>query len=188
MKAQTYLPLFSGFYGSHWDEPDFYDELDLFKIPSDMTIDDFVDWEAYHNHIAKEMCSEVQSLLSDFVSDIKFEKIVSPKYYNFSNDSINCEIEFNDKAIEQYIQENFSLFKDYIKLMYTSRDGFISSYTNDATEWLEDWKEDQHKVGSILEFICTNEQFEEPWDISDSHISLFYEQEIYQYERTNFSD
>jgi hypothetical protein len=68
--------------------------------------------------------------------------------------------------------------------MYTSRDGFISSYSNDVNEWLEDWKEDQHKVGSILSFICTNEQMEEPWDISDSHISLFYNQEIYQYERS----
>lgn len=188
MKTKTYLPLFSGFYGSHWDEPDFYGEEEIFDIPNDTTYDDFVDWDAYHNHIAKEMCNEVECLLSDFVTNIEFESIRSPKYYNFENDSINCEIEFNDKAIEQYIQDNFSLFKDYIKLMYTSRDGFISSYSNDATEWLEDWKEDQHKVGSILEFICTNEGYEEPYDINDCHISLFYNQEIYQYERTNFSD
>lgn len=181
MKVKTYLPLFSGFYGSHWDEPCFDGEEDIFDLPKDKEFWEFVDWKKYYNHIAKEMCNEVQYLLSDFVSDIEFECIRSPKYYNFENDSINCEITFDENKVKEYLNENFSLFKDYIKLMYTSRDGFISYYSNDASEWMQDW--DEHKVGSILEFICTNEGYEEPWDINDSHISLFYNQEIYQYER-----
>lgn len=188
MKAQTYLPLFSGFYGSHWDEPDFYGEEEIFDLPNDKEFWEFINWENYHNHIAKEMCSEVQSLLSDFVSDIKFENIVSPKYYNFSNDSINCEITFQEAKIHLYLEENINEFKKYIKDRYTSRDGFISSYSNDAKEWLFEWSSNEHMVGSVLQFICENEGHEEPWDISDSHISLFYNQNIYQYERTNFSD
>jgi hypothetical protein len=188
MKAQTYLPLFSGFYNSHWDDIDFYDELDLFNIPSDMTIDDFVDWDKYHNHIAKEMCNEVQYLLSDFVSDIKFEKIVSPRYYNFENDSIDCEIDFNEEKVMEYLNENQYAFSVYIRERYTSRDGFISSYENNASEWLHEWQNDSHKVGSILQFICANEGFEEPWDLNDTHISLFYNQQIYQYERENSSN
>ena len=33
MKAQTFLPLFSGFYGSHWDSVDFYGEEEYFSLP-----------------------------------------------------------------------------------------------------------------------------------------------------------
>lgn len=181
MRVKTYLPLFSGFYDSHWSEPCFDGEEEIFNLPKDKEFWEFVDWNKYYNHIAKEMCNEVQYLLSDFVSNIEFECIKSPKYYNFENDSINCEITFDEDKVLEYLNQNFSLFKDYIKLMYTSRDGFISYHSNDAKDWMQDW--DEHKVGSILAFICTNEGHEEPYDINDCHISLFYNQEIYQYER-----
>ena len=186
MKAKTYLPLFSGFYGSHWDDVDFYGEEEIFDLPDGKYLWDFVDWEAYHEHIAKEMCKEVQYLLSDFVSQINFEKISSPKYYNFENDAIHCEITFNKTKVKKYLKDNYNEFSEYIKSRYTSRDGFISFHSNDPSDWMHDW--DEHKVGSILNFICENEGFEEPYYIDDSHISLFYNQEINNYERTNFSD
>lgn len=188
MKVKTYLPLFRGFYGSHWDDPCFDGEEDIYNLPEGMYFEEFVDWNAYHEHIAKEMCNEVQYLLSDFVSDIEFERISSPKYYNFENDAIHCEITFDEDKILEYIELNKSKFNDYIKFSYTSVDGFISSYPNNAPEWLEGWQDDSHKVGSILQFICSNEEMEEPWDLNDCHISLFYNQQINQYERTDFSD
>jgi hypothetical protein len=187
MKTKTYLPLFSGFYNSHWDEPCFDGEEEIFDLPKGMYFEEFIDWTKYHEHIAKEMCNEVQYLLSDFVSDIEFEKISSPKYYNFENDSIHCEIDFNEEKVMEYLNENQDAFSTYIKNNYTSRDGFISSYENNASEWLHEWQNDSHKVGSVLQFICENEGFEEPWDLNDCHVSLFYNQQIYQYERTDFS-
>lgn len=185
MKAKTFLPLFTGFYGSHWDEPCFDGEEEYYNLPSDKSFDEFVDWDRYHTHIAKEMCSEVQYLLSDFVSDITFEGIVSPKYYNFENDSINCEIEADNFKIQEYLYENKNKFDAYIRNNYTSRDGFISSYSNDSSEWMSEWHTDEHMVGAVLQFICDNEGFEEPWDLNDCHISLFYTDEIYQYETNN---
>jgi hypothetical protein len=188
MKTKTYLPLFSGFYGSHWDDPCFDGEEDIYELPEGMYFEEFVNWKDYHNHIAKELCKEIKYLLSDFVSDIEFECVISPKYYNFSNDSINCEITFDYDKIINYLNENQYAFSVYIREQYTSRDGFISSYENNASEWLEGWQEDNHKVGSVLQFICMNEGFEEPYYLDDSHVSLFYNQQINQYERTNFSD
>jgi hypothetical protein len=170
MKANTYLPLFSGFYGSIWSEPCFDMEDEYYNIPKDMSFDDFVDWKSYYNDIAKKYCDFVEGSLSDFVSRIDFQSIESPKYYNFSNDSINCEIEFNDSLVDQYILDN-----------YTSRDGFISFYENDASNWLDGWKEDSHKVGSILDFICINEEIEEPYFFEDMHISQYYLPEIEEY-------
>jgi hypothetical protein len=183
-KVSTFLPLFSGFYRSHWDEPSFDGEEDIYELPEGMYLEEFIDWNAYHEHIAKEMCCEVQYLLSDFVSDIEFECVSSPKYYNFENDAIHCEIDFNVKLIESYIDDNKDAFDKYIKDRYTSRDGFISYYENDGDQFLDGWHDDSHKVGSVLQFICENEGFEEPWDLNDTHISSFYTNEIYQYERS----
>jgi hypothetical protein len=188
MKVKTYLPLFSGFYDSHWDDPCFDGEEEYFDLPNDKSFYEFIDWNAYHNHIAKEMCNEVESLLSDFVSSIEFEKISSPRYYNFENDAIHCEIDFNEEKVMNYLNENKEAFSNYIRERYTSRDGFISFYENNAEEWLHEWQEDSHKVGSVLQFICENERFEEPWDLNDTHVSLFYNQQINQYERKDFSD
>ncbi len=188
MKVKTYLPLFRGFYGSHWDDPCFDGEEDIYNLPNDKEFWEFVDWNAYHEHIAIEMCNEVQYLLSDFVSDIEFERISSPKYYNFENDSIHCEITFDEEKVMEYLNENQDAFSVYIRERYTSRDGFMSFYENNALEWLEGWQDDNHKVGSILQFICENEGFEEPWDLNDCHISLFYNQQIDQYERKDIAD
>ena len=181
MKAKTFLPLFTGFYDSHWDEPCFDGEEEHYNLPSDKDFWEFVDWSAYHNHIAKGLCAEVHCLLSDYVKGIEFERISSPKYYNFENDAIHCEMTIDVDAINKYIDDNWSHFKDYIKICYTSRDGFISSYTNDAAEWIKGWEEDQHKVGSILQYICSEEGFEEPYDVTDCHISNFYTDDINQY-------
>lgn len=185
MKAKTYLPLFSGFYDSHWDDVDFYGEDEVFSLPKDKEFWEFVDWEKYHNHIAKEMCSEVQSLLSEFISEIEFEHVVSPKYYNFENNSINCEITFDELKIQEYLNQNKESFDKYILNKYSSRDGFISWYSNDSDEWMDVWQFNEHMVGSVLEFIATNEGFEEPIDLNDCYISLFYKEEIYQYKITD---
>jgi len=145
---------------------------------------EFVDWNKYHKHIAKEMCNEVESLLCEFVNEIHFDSIVSPRFYNFGNDSINCDIEIYVGKIEKYVSENKEAFNKYIRDRYTSRDGFISHYENDGDQFLHGWHDDSHKVGAVLQFICENEGHEEPWDLSDCHISLFYKDEIYQYERS----
>ena len=188
MKANTYLPLFSGFYGSFWSEPCFDGEEDYYNIPEDKCFEDFIDWSSYYRDIAKKYCEYVEEVLSDFTSDIKFECIDSPNYYNFSNDSINCEIEFNDSLVDQYILDNYDEFSQYIRDKYTSRDGFISFYENDAPQWLDGWKEDSHKVGSILNFICINEEIEEPYYFDDLHISMYYTDEISQHHITDDCD
>ena len=181
MKVNTFLPIFSGFYGSVWDEQDFYGEDEYYNLPADKSFDDFVDWSAYHEHIAKEMCSEVESLLSDFVKGITFQSISSPKYYNFGNDSINCEVDIQEAKVHFYLDENIDAFAKYIKDRYTSRDGFISYYSNNYLDWLTEWSIDEHMVGAVLEFICENEGMEEPYDLADCYISLFFTNEINEY-------
>jgi hypothetical protein len=183
MTTSTFLPLFSGFYGSIWDNQDFDGEDEYYDLPSDKYFDEFVDWAAYHEHIAKQMCSEVEEYLSDFVSNIEFECISSPKFYNFENDSIHCEITFDDKVLDEYLVEHKDKFSEYLKERYTSRDGFVSFFTTDVEPWMAEYKTDSHMLGSVLEFVCKNEEIEEPYDLANAYASNFFTDEIRQYER-----
>ncbi len=181
MTTKTYLPLFRGFYGSIWEDPCFDGEEEIFDLPDGVEFYEFVDWKSYHEAVAKSLCEEVSELLSDFVSAIKFESVVSPKEYNYSSDSINCEVTFDKRLVGSYLSSNNEAFKEYIKNNYTSYDGFISHYSDDSVEWLKGWWSDPHKVGSVLQFICENEGYEEPIDLHDLHISHFYIDDINKY-------
>ncbi len=90
-----------------------------------------------------------------------YQGIQSPKFYNFSNDSINVEVEVeNMNKIIQYLNENEDEFRQHIKERYTSCSGFISHHSNNSDDWIDDLKSEvtlSHKLGATLEFILINE-------------------------------
>jgi len=170
---ETYLPIFSGFYGS-WYESDLEHkeemELEYYQdnYCEDIEYDDLdFDYEDFYSQCAEGIFYGVfDELVSrDLIKDMTFEKLSSPKYYNFANDSIYVTITLQDKnvsAIMSYLNGYIEDFTEYIKDNYTSRDGFISSYSNDVQEWLcEESLEHSHKLGSILNFILTNDGYNE---------------------------
>lgn len=170
---ETYLPVFSGFYNSYYESQAYSlaeMEYEYFKdiYCNDLDFDDLeFDYTSFYTECAICMVYEVRDELVSlgFVSDIDYQKISSPKYYNFSNDSINVSIKLNDEKITNimnYLNENTEDFAEYLKGKYTSRDGFISSYSNSIEDWLNtESLEHPHKLGSILDFILENEGFEE---------------------------
>lgn len=157
-KQATYLPLFSGFYNTIWqaDESNFlYSEgLDYDDIE--------VDYSEYEKDIVSEFCDKLPEYISDFVKSIELEQIVSPREYNFRNDSANVIIEFYPFAIRAYIKANRENFQKYLDETYTSRSGFISFHSNhfedwkDATDNFTDFSGNEHYLGSVLDFICSN--------------------------------
>ena len=170
---KTYLPVFSGFYNSYYEsQADSLAEIEYeyFKdiYCEDLDFDDLeFDYKSFYNECAECMVFEVRDELVSlgFVSDIDYQKIISPKYYNFSNDSINVAIKLKDENITNIMNYLFvwtEEFAEYLKRKYTSRDGFISSYSNSIEDWLNtESLEHPHKLGSILNFILENEGFEE---------------------------
>ena len=98
-----------------------------------------------------------------FIESMTFERISSPKYYNFENDSIHVTIVPKVEAIKTYILEHYEEFDDYVKRKYTSYDGFTSFYPNTAFQWSIDTNiftnlhESSHTLGCLLDFIMTNE-------------------------------
>lgn len=169
MQYSTYLPVFNGFYNTQQQfDYDFINEdikqIRIDKYGKHTTFDNIpeidIDYSSYEHDIVKNVIVEIKELLSDFVLDIEFEKIVSPKEYNFKNDSVNVKITANEKNIADFIYSNKEKFCLFLKKRYTSCDGFISHYNNDFESWEVDTKNfsdfsiNEHCLGSILDFIA----------------------------------
>lgn len=166
MKVQTFLPCFNGFYNTLFE--DLIDNATEFAIDNyneqngtELNYDDFnFDFITLQNEICKDAVSKIEEKLNEIGINCKiiYENLISPTYYNFSNDSINIEINFKKfSQVIEILEQNFDSFSQYIKDNYTSRDGFISSHSSYASDWMEDLIEyaenETHKVGAVLDFI-----------------------------------
>ena len=176
-KIETWLPVFSGFYGTRWefDESNFLDEHNL-------TYDDIeVDYLSYRNDVVEKVAQDIESVLVrlGIVKSIEVERIVSPKEYNFHNDSVDIVADVYTDNIRKYIYPNREEFGHYLNERYTSRDGFISSYSNSFDEWefetngFKTLDIDGHRLGAILQFICELE------DITEDSIEIDMDMDSY---------
>lgn len=163
IKIESYLPVFTGFYNTIFesDEDNYIEE--------GKTYDDYNwDYADYANRLSMACVESIESELSSFGLKLTFQALISPKYYNYSNDSINVLYELEEDSmflIKQYLIDNMDSFESYIEEKYTSCSGFISSYSNDYKKWLFVYLEDDDKLkhcfGSILNFILLNEGFDD---------------------------
>ena len=170
----TYLPIFNGFYNSifeadgeeseieHINEE--REKIDLEPIDYDDCEWDYKEYNLRVSHKCVEVIDEALNDILDMDMKITFESLQSPKYYNFSTDSINVEIEIDNlDVILEYLEKEKENFAKYIKERYTSCDGFMSFQPNDSNVWIEELKEEHdlgHKLGSVLDFILVNEKYE----------------------------
>lgn len=203
-KIKTWLPVFQGFYGSGLEDDNDL-EYTLFDSCNE-TIDekhkqwlidevtDYIDYSDYHNKMADSICEAVSEELSshELINDYKFEGLLSPKYYNFRNDSIDVEFEVDINMLIEKCKKDLVNFELYLKEHYTSYDGFSSSYSNDSTDWfgtLDDYtdglihNDTAHCVGAILSFLLTGDN-----DFGYSYQDLVHEacSEVYINEFINY--
>lgn len=184
---ETFLPVFPGFYGTIF-EADTESELYSQNQERDSSLpeieyDDLdFDNKEYENEVVKQCTSFIEDQLKPMglVTAIRFQSINSPREYNFANDSGNIEIDLtnkNIKAIKDYLKANADAYAKYLKGTYTSCDGFWSHYGNSIEEWsdytdgFKVWDNHAHHLGSVLQFICWNE------DITDE--SMYESLEVY---------
>ena len=166
MKVQTFLPVFNGFYNTLFE--DILDNATEFAIDNhnetngtELNYDNFnFDFNTIKNEICKYAVSKIEDKLNEIGINctIKYETLISPREYNFSNDSINIEINFKKfSQVIDILEQNYDSFSKYIKDNYTSCSGFISNHSSYASDWMEDLREDAeneaHKVGAVLDFI-----------------------------------
>lgn len=166
MEYSTWLPMFVGFYNTNYindeeilwylfDSP--YSVPDEIKEWIDNEVYQYIDYSKLYEETAKVICNAIGEFMvnEELIQSFEFETLVSPREYNFVNDSINIKVECDVQKLIDFIKNNFwEEFKEEIEKTYTSRDGFISYYENDAEEWLTTFKEDSdHKLGHLLEFV-----------------------------------
>jgi len=172
--VDTWLPVFSGFYGTIW-ETDSDEEREIEDI-NDKRIAkgllavgyDDVEWDydEYMQMVSKSVSGQVSEALIQLgcIQKGTFQNLRSPREYNFANDAIDVTFTLtpkNVKVIEKYLQVNVAKFSHYLTEHYTSRDGFMSNYSNQSADWLIDIQstvKHQHMLGAILNFILLNEE------------------------------
>lgn len=185
MKIKTFLPVFPGFYSTIF-EPD--EDPELSYINSERTskgLDaiDFdevtFDYSDYHQQVAEQAAEFIESKMSDFISGIEDISVHSPKEYNFVNDSIHCTIDINTRKIREYLMECKEEFSGYLHRHYTTRSGFISSYSNEFMDWIDDI-EHEHKAGAALNFIAEMEDIDQHdmYDNISAHLSASNYEEV----------
>ena len=166
---ESYLPIFTGFYGSFLDpyenyqivsEIEYINELRQEKNKKPIDYDNLkIDYDNLYNDLSSELCYIVNDLLEDFIHVIKYESLESPKYYNYSNDKIKILIKPNKNKILEYISKNFENWDKYLKNNFTSYDGFFSFYSNNPNS--KDWNVKNIfkdiQLQSVLNFIAENE-------------------------------
>lgn len=172
---KTFLPVFRGFYENpFWEFNYEYIEDAIYEIRkenglhSEIDINDLnINYKEYEKNIAIQLCDGLQSELSEYIEKITLESVYNPKAYNFRTDIINITIIPKIEKIKAFIYENKNAFIEYLKEKYTGYDGFISFYSNDFSEWQEmtkdfsDYSENEHILGSVLQFICNIEDITE---------------------------
>ncbi len=147
-KLEIGLPFFSGFYESIHSSVFDSEEECIMEDYEGKSWDDFR-WEYDHLSYCKNYVNAVNSILE---LKLEFVEMTSPREYNFSTDRIFCKINKSDlKKLKTVL--NSEEMKNLVKRRFTSRDGFMSFYSNDIEEWkekpLKDW--DYNELGTLLE-------------------------------------
>jgi len=177
---KSYLPAFSGFYGSYYESNDesFVDsEVDyineerakhkLSELPAGVISEvlyNAIDYSAYYKKCAELIHTEVESRLINkgYILGSKFDNLYSPKEYNFHNDSINCTFELGlvqKNKITKDILNNLDSFKKYLENHFKSRSGFISFYPYEVENWISGKKlniecfENAVRFNALLDFL-----------------------------------
>ena len=184
---KSYLPIFQGFYNTHFDNDGVIDNA-MYNIEEDGLKLEFADikWELkdYMDRVANKCISSIWNYFKHggYTMDIEFEKVYSPREYNFENDVIYCTYSVSDKDFTElvdYLQINLEAFREFLDNKYSSRSGFISFFSADPQKWFEEYlNEDSDKFGrtfaGIIEFYLINEGYIVDDMLSDCQEELSY--------------
>jgi len=127
---------FNGFYDSiHSDNIDhaiesyYTDDNGLFDYDS---IADNIDYKTIFKDYIEVFTNDFKSWIKDnYDLDIEFKDLtlISPQFYNYSTDVINCNISDRDNSLLMMTFKRDKDFISYLEDRTTSRSGFISHYT-----------------------------------------------------------
>lgn len=148
---------------------------------------DHVDWHKVHLAYAQEY---VENLAHKYKIALKWEKMISPREYNFTTDRLFADI--TQKEVRRiYKLVDKERFHALIKQEFTSRDGFMSYYPNSIDRWPPipqwDWNHVGTLIAAYVEQVAQEErgsdgfdQFAEYGLMEDSFSNGFMDEELYK--------
>ena len=134
------LQSFVGFYDTIW-EPDTEIYYECERTGQEEDVDFTFDYKQYQNDICEAYTEVWELWMQEFISDdieLEFVEVVSPRYYNFENDSCRVKIRLTqaaEDAIIAKIGKHRDQIATWIKENHTSYDGFSSNLSNDIDQW-----------------------------------------------------
>lgn len=179
---ETFCPLFPGFYGTHFEYNSEDVDIESYneEYKTNLKYDDFEwDYKEYHERVAKAFVNRLQSELSHFLPiRILFQRIHSPREYNFENDSIYVTITLDLDKLIRLIKKRSDSAMLYFLERYSSRSGFISFHSKYLSDWLNKkyiLENPGHRVGALLDCLATIEIDRDDiiyWTDGESHIDF----------------
>lgn len=158
------LPIFPGFYSTLFEA----DETPIIEDGRNWEDYDF-DYTEYYNQMGEQCTEAVMYALIEVGFDIRitFNKIWSPREYNFTNDAILCSYQLRSGClakIKSYVKQHKQEFSQYLKDNFTSCSGFSSFYSNQYEIWLsfinlKSFEDNQIYLEHVLNFILLNENY-----------------------------
>lgn len=175
--------IFPGFY-----ESDLYNSDTLYNINYSQDEGepelDFCEggFEKYCESVAKQAAELLACDLDqdqDIIRESQFVALHSPRYYNFETDKIECELDLDWPALVVWVKQNLTLFEDYLKENFTSRDGFWSFVPNNTREFFNQLDDDFEKLSQVMiEFYILNHLDQDLWR---EHLWEIASNTIYEY-------
>lgn len=181
MKTDIKLQFFSGFYESIWLNGN---SLVDYEYEEGLDYEDYdFDSGQYKHDVAERIVECYQSWLNELfgenVATVTFQGVRSPQYYNYSTDSINVQVEFDDSVIA-VMKEKFEKWKDLlypiIRENHRSYSGFWSYLSDDPEEWMDKcFNEDERYQPAYLSCLLDYLIFAHKKWAGETNIDLNYE-------------
>ena len=160
---KTHLPLFTGYYNTIFES--LLEAYQMQEQGVDEDSDDAYDlqWDdaitaKFTEKIVNEVVALINMELEIACCLVENEGLRSPKYYNYTNDSINVTLSIDsDKVLELAFKTYRTEIQEIIKKRYSDRPGFLSFHSNKIEDWeidlRNDFENETHKVGAILDML-----------------------------------
>lgn len=177
MEISIRLPFFPGFYETHYNNSDtayraikeeleYYFKGDLLEEHPEyryLTEDDLdFDDAQYEKDIMEGFIEVWKNHAPDFITDIRFDTLDRPRYYNFRNDRLYAYITLADNWEEEmrhFIALNHDWLSEKVHEDWTSYDGFISFMENEIDEWDTNLfnEQDPRYIGTMIGYMMLRE-------------------------------
>lgn len=138
-----------------YDFPWFYNtwldiDYDFLAACEDLTYDEWdkmyeITYDNYHKYMVdtaklyydKYIETYAEYLIKAWIDIKYFHSLNCPKYYNYSNDSIDAFITVDIPKLKRYLKKNKDDFDTHVHKHYTSYDGFWSWISNSYDEFVQ---------------------------------------------------